>query len=1019
MDSDLSSPITENGDSESVDFFCAQFNAKFGVSTTNLQQVLDICDALFSDLHQQQNPIDVNGKIEKLKKKLNDTRAKNSDLIGEIQDLANQNEEMQNIIENLQHEINAQKEKCNYLESNLNNSQNQIAELKQGLERGTQTKNNLQKSLDTLSDMYQDQISEVTSLAQQRTQLLKIIQKQKLLNEGFENEAKSVNAKSQVKQVPAPIPDNFVDLFTILASITKAVSEVLPSTLLPELVKIRDNAECSPIDRVTQIINTICTSNKNLESTINANNDKINEITQENEKLQQNVINVLALFEEELSFMQNLSTSNDISSSLLYRPEIGGPIHLDEKSREFLIRRCANNAKFIQETISTIRIEDIQESIESADPTHIFDLLIPNNLSDKLHAFYNRMGSNDNPIFRELFDMYAAQIFSNSLLQNHCVEVRSRYEILQRNLNQAKQELEAKVEPNKQILKEIVRLRKREEKIKILLSQFFDVGEERNIVKLVFNALKTLTAEKSEQQKIEEKSEENPKFEEKVTEKSEIENDENIKELNDKIEDLTRKLANAKEMKQEMEERMNELQNDFANKQKSMDEVISKYKAQNEESINQLKSATAQLEDLRHENTQKTEEISQLKENSTEINDQLREAKDLIQQMKIERRELKQHVDMLETANRKSIDRLKEKSQSLRHEYEKAVQETQAELASARIELETTMDDYRKLLAKSEEKDENLIRLQAMNKTFELKLKAMDEKRMSETNSLQMQMQTQLDSVIAQSRAKITQKEEENLALIVTYSHRFEERYNLSLIPSSLSEFLETLENELEKKNKAQIVYEETVSDLLRVQHLLNLLPSSNIFDAVNDLFAEKEKLKQQHESDSLEIQKMTEKFDETIKERKQTLVQIEALREWDNWARRLHRIVCERSCTTYSSEKLRLSLEEAILSAVSQKTILNRLENLRQQKTALLLVDRPILTTRTQTIRPTWASIISVCVSCRRIQKMAGAVSIISQTPTTVELNASYTSYDSLNSTKPSNQSDESIRYPPLFTSL
>lgn len=1015
MDSDFSSPLSENGELESVDYFCAQFNAKFGVSTTTLQQVLDICDALFTDLHQQQNPIDVSGKIDKLKKKLATARARNSELINEIQEISNQNDEMQNSIEGLQHELSSQKEKCGNLEQNLSQSQKQLNDLKQTIERNAQTKTNLQKSLDTLSEMYQEQITEVANLANQRTKLLSIIQKQKSLIESYESAVKLIQTKAPLKQVSTPIPDNFVDLFVILSSITKAVSEVLPSTLLPELVKIRDNSECSPIDRVTQLINTICTYNKGLEDIINKHKSDIVEIKQENENLKQNIVKVLSLFEEELTFMQNLSVSSDISNSLLYRPEMGGPMYLDEKSRDFLLRRCANNAKFIQDTVSAINIDDIQKSIEGADPTHIFELLIPNSLADKICAFYDRIGQDESPIFRELFDMFAAQLFANSLLQNHCVEIRSRYEILQRNLNQAKQELEANQEPNKQIIKEIVRLRKRDEKIRAIINEFFDFEDEQNTVKLVLMALKSLTNNKQEE--VEVKQNTNVKENEQPTTNEDAEKIK--KDFEEQIKNLKSRIEKMNEEKDEIEKRMTFQQTDMEQKQKKMDEVVAKYKAQSEEAINQLRVVNSQVEDLRSENSSKNDEISQIKETLNDTSEQLRETKESLQQLKIERRELKQHVELLENANRKSIDRLKEKSQSLRHEYEKAVQETQAELASARLELETTMDDYRQVLAKSEEKDENIIRLQAMNKTLELKIKAIEEKRASEANSIQMQMQTQIDSIIAQSRAKVAQKEEEIIALIVTFSHRFEERFGLHTLPASFHDFLESLENELEKKNKAQIVYEETVSDLLRVQHLLNILPSSNIYDAVFSLYKEKESLKAMHEEDLEKIEKANQQSEENINERKRTLAQIESLREWDAWARRLHRIVCERSCTSYSSDKLRLSLEEAILAAVSQKTILNRIENLRQQKTALLSIDRQVINTPTQNIKPTWTSIISICVACRRIQKMAGAVSIISRTPTTVELNASFASYDSINSSKSSVKSDEQVRYPPLFTTL
>lgn len=53
-------------------------------------------------------------------------------------------------------------------------------------------------------------------------------------------------------------------------------------------------------------------------------------------------------------------------------------------------------------------------------------------------------------------------------------------------------------------------------------------------------------------------------------------------------------------------------------------------------------------------------------------------------------------------------------------------------------------------------------------------------------------------------------------------------------------------------------------------------------------------------------------------------------------WGRKNHRIVYENLTPTFSSDQLRFSLEEALLVSVHHKTILNRINSLRQQKIAL-----------------------------------------------------------------------------------
>jgi hypothetical protein len=180
----------------------------------------------------------------------------------------------------------------------------------------------------------------------------------------------------------------------------------------------------------------------------------------------------------------------------------------------------------------------------------------------------------------------------------------------------------------------------------------------------------------------------------------------------------------------------------------------------------------------------------------------------------------------------------------------------------------------------------------------------------------------------------------------------------------------------LSESKDRESVYEETIADLTRSRHLLGLSASEEICVAIEKLIADRNKLREKQGDLQAALQEKRAEQSQTARDFARFEEQIGALRQWEIWARRLHRIVYESACSTYSSDQLRLALEDTLLAAVSHRSLLNRLNSLREQKKALLSCDRDVLRNRSEP-RPSLFAVVAVCVAGLRLQRLGGGIGL------------------------------------------
>ena len=264
--------ISENSlDQNNVETFLQDFNTKFGVSTTSLIEVLDICDALFCDLATNSIHESSENQIDKLNKKLQSEKKKNQQLTEEINRINSQNSDLQNALEKLEDEKMKNEELFISLEDKINSMQKELQESNSKNQTLSKQKKSFETAISSMNDMYETQMNESIEIFNHNKLLIECVQKQnlvisnleKLLSEKCEKCNKNKEEQNS-NNSPTIIPENYVDQYEIISSIFKTISESIPPLLIPDLVKIKDNNEENCSERISNLIGVLLNYNKKL-----------------------------------------------------------------------------------------------------------------------------------------------------------------------------------------------------------------------------------------------------------------------------------------------------------------------------------------------------------------------------------------------------------------------------------------------------------------------------------------------------------------------------------------------------------------------------------------------------------------------------------------------------------------------------------------------------------------------------------------------------------------------------------
>jgi hypothetical protein len=132
------------------------------------------------------------------------------------------------------------------------------------------------------------------------------------------------------------------------------------------------------------------------------------------------------------------------------------------------------------------------------------------------------------------------------------------------------------------------------------------------------------------------------------------------------------------------------------------------------------------------------------------------------------------------------------------------------------------------------------------------------------------------------------------------------------------------------------------------------------------------------------------QEFEQARREVKKSEEQVLALRLWESWGQRLHRVVHEVEAAELKGKDLRLVLEESLLSSVAHRSVSMRLDSLRCQKQFFVKFDRKMLMVK-QPLRGGLRPLMIISFFVRRMQKFSGhlpmAISLHTESDTLTRL--------------------------------
>jgi len=944
-----------------IEEFLHVFHEKIGVRVMSLKEAVSIIDVLSNG-----DPDGIKeNNIEKLRNKAQKEREKNNDMLKKMN-------VMQEQIFNLQKENDQYKSEqirvniqIDELECQLRQALKEKEQVKDTLERANNTKNGIEKSVSELHEIIQSQIDDSKMLSDQRNSLFQLYHSHVELCREYEEKINDIKCNTVSNVI-----ETDQNYHSILALISRSVCMYFSGEKLFEINKIMDDGSISPIERSNKVFSFISQKISCLESRIN---DMENEIRSEKEKFlefSQKHALLINFLEEEQKFLNILSSSQDIQECILYRPEKNCSLVLDPVSRNFILKHSVAVAQFIEEAVLDLEKISINLSLDGIDSSKIFSILSPNTFKHKVERFMNHVSDSNSDSTRELMLLFAAQVFANEILQNHCVELKSRLDLKHTDsLNLTEDRCDCFDNP------ELYVCNKSDEKIRERISKVIPDINNRStssLVKELLSRLKTFSDEnKSIHQENQLLSENNIKM---------TEENQNIRRLyRDKKHEIKKRIKRIEAeslQKQSQQDRMGLTINELNEKIQSLSNEVEFLKNSNgkyEAELNEIKSANDK--EISEKIGQLTSELESYKNRLSRLQVKLRSSI-------TKKKELKVRVNTLEDINTKAVNTLKQKSIALKDQYEESINDLQSQVTSYKSQNSVLMDQNRVLSIQVEDISSQLSGITLSHKTLELKLKSSCDKLDTQIQTQKAQYESRINSIKLQNEDKIRNIKENYEYQIHSMISKINTQHSLNLHHWPLELFLDDLNKCFIERKRAQDVYEETVTDLLKVQSLLHLSPSSNIYEAVSNLQTQLDEYRHHIQAQQNSCIQLETAIESKQKDLTKAESQVWHLKQWESWARKLHRIIYEKSCSTLSIEQLRLSLEEALLATVSNRKYLYRLFSLREQKKAFVLFAPNI--SKRMSASPSWFSTIGVSIFCRRVLQISGHLTIQGIVPLT-----------------------------------
>lgn len=1032
--------FNKNKEDEIIDFIDS-FNNKFNLKATSLDDVIGFIETMKLENNEiQESNMKTKHQECKLQPCFNyddsiivsntnsDQQMRIAQLQIERDNLQSQISDSQILIRELQSQI-----------SKYKSSNSAILESNKSLQRDI---TNLQNSMNSLHDIVEQQLSDISALSNQRVKLIEVTKRQESIIQAYdslynsdqqslfsrqqqyqqqktkldnENQMK-INLNKQQAKMEA---DRNNEFYTIMCSIVYSADNFLNNTdnpnqqneetvLLNQIHNIRDNSEKTPKERILLITKSLISSISSYKEKNDKNEELIKKQTDSIEKYKRKCRDILSMYEEELNFLQTITHSNDLQAAIFSHKNYQTPLLLNDECKSELIRQCAILGRFIEETIGSISSDSFYNSFEGSDiydSTNIFQLLQKSSIEKKMSNILNKIDDPDNIDTRQIFDLLAAQIFMNETLKNYTSELQVRLTQSNHELNFLRKENESlnqqknrhdkqhldisnddptSKQQNRTLQKLIKTFQKRENKLKRFTSNFVEIDDESNIIDATISLITQMNEQLLQQQSLSSQivpqspSLEESRLKEELhqcqTELKELENqlqkeqlekeekrndrsqiDEQNKELKQQINSLNDKLNQVSNQSQSYQNEIQNLKTVIIEKSKQIEEInkeISRKQAQYDTSLddakNKLDSSIKTIQSL-------TNEIKQY-----EV---------VLARAKRQRPKLIKEIERLNQINQKLSDTISKQNNQIKNEYEIKISKLTQDKDVAESKNQQLVAEIATLTIEKKSTD---LKLQSFDKRLELEKQNLITQFNAKSNSIQVEQEQQINNF-----KTLIEETIHRLSQLLT--EEFSTSDQISLF-DKMKTVVSLVESDMKKMKNIQCLYVDLLDDVNQAHKLLKVGNSTKISEVVNQLLS----IQELNINSNSDLQKIIRQNKTEIEKLKKTINKFEnksaSLKHWENWAKRLYRVIHESGTRQLNNDELRLSLEEALLASVSHRSALMRIESLRSQKIALIKFDsrlllKPILNPsliNNNSNRLSLHSIIAVLLFVRRAQIQA-----------------------------------------------
>lgn len=851
------------------------------------------------------------------KKKINDIKKENSQLVQQYADTKSQLDivEQQKIV--LQHETKDLRNQLSRLNLELSQTKSTFLDTSSN----KYDAESLNQTLSLFETLLTEQTKDITQLTNERNQLLSIVQTYGKCSE--ESDKLIHDAVAKTKEYEMKFHEIEQKSNQMVSNSNNKQQNLLDRVFekLPETFSF-DEFEGEPYDdKIVSIVSRLVQDNIEISQQVDEGASK-------------REIALIGYLENMLKFLRSIADSR--------------PIYGTHDMRTLILTQCARIGKFIDENAVHDSVPQIASLFKSDDP------------QAQINLFYDFIDENDvdsTPV-REVYALFATVILINKMVLDQIEVYRSVPQTtIQENdsFNREFYLLKNKIANSSQKIAECFEDPPEEyfEQVDLLFDHFQRLIQENQQLKDDFDKV-TIDAEQL-QTKIQE-------YKEKMTKCADVKKEnQNLKNQIESIKQEKEMMIN--QMKAQIDEALKcitQADSDQLNTEKYKS-LYEKKQQRVQELKSELNQIIAERDQVQEENRSLQQQIENEKNSYlTSINEQKQKNKKLGKQ--IYRLSIK--IDEIQEMSLNKAEEYKQKEATIIADYEQRIVSLKQELADEQALRDSAENEINSLQNEKKEYQTQLMKLRMSEKGMNMKLTQLNEQIKMKECSLEAQMKAKSIALRVQAEKSIQEQKEINNHQFERLQAIFSKAFGLVFDGLEFNAVLDRIEVFFNEQNFS--INKRTRDEIKKCRDIMSLKEGESISAGASNIVL---KL---HECEETihKINKENVQLRSDLKKRPQQNV------EWDNWAKTMYKQISDAKIVPFNMSDIRFSLEESLLASIGHRTLRRRLEILRAEKKILLsLSPSPELIQQSKGKIVSLRPLLMIALVSRRLQTLGGCV--------------------------------------------